>query len=156
MVAKIVSLEELDDIVAHARMNRRRIVFTNGCFDLIHVGHLRSLEEARKLGDMLIVGINDDESVRLLKGSHRPIFPAEERAELIAGFACVDQVIIFSGATVSELLLRFKPEIHAKGTDYSEATVPEKNVVLSYGGRVAITGDPKNHSSSDILRDLKS
>ncbi|MBN2381903.1 adenylyltransferase/cytidyltransferase family protein [bacterium] len=148
---KIVSLDELDRLCQKARTQNKRIIFTNGCFDLLHVGHLRSLSQAKKLGDLLIVGINNDQSVRSLKGPKRPIFPERERAELIAGFGCVDYVTIFAGQRVTELLLRLKPHVHAKGTDYTSENVPEREAVRSYGGEIAITGDPKNHSSSDIL-----
>jgi len=129
-----------------------RIVLANGCFDILHAGHVRYLEGARALGDMLVVGINSDEQVARLKGAGRPVLPERERAELVASLQAVDLVTIFAEPTVSELLLAIKPDVHAKGTDYTEETVPERDVVRSYGGRVAIVGDPKDHSTSEILK----
>ena len=129
-----------------------RVVLANGCFDILHAGHVRYLEGARALGDMLVVGINSDEQVARLKGAGRPVLPERERAELVASLQAVDLVTIFVEPTVTELLLAIKPDVHAKGTDYTEETVPERDVVRSYGGRVAIVGDPKDHSTSEILR----
>jgi len=129
-----------------------RIVLANGCFDILHAGHVRYLEGARALGDMLVVGINSDEQVARLKGAGRPVLPERERAELVASLGAVDLVTIFAEPTVTELLLAIKPDVHAKGTDYTEETVPERDVVRSYGGRVAIVGDPKDHSTSEILK----
>jgi len=129
-----------------------RIVLANGCFDILHAGHVRYLEGARALGDMLVVGINSDEQVARLKGPGRPVLPERERAELVASLQAVDLVTIFPEPTVTELLLAIKPDVHAKGTDYTEETVPERDVVRSYGGRVAIVGDPKDHSTSEILK----
>ncbi len=137
--------------VAIARKNGARIVFANGCFDLLHVGHVRYLEAARALGDLLIVAINSDEQVRVLKGDSRPFMPERERAEIVASIRAVDIVTIFHEPTVEELLRVIRPDIHAKGTDYTEDTVPEKDVVRSYGGRVAIVGDPKDHSTSEMV-----
>jgi rfaE bifunctional protein nucleotidyltransferase chain/domain len=129
-----------------------RIVLANGCFDILHAGHVRYLEGARALGDVLVVGINSDPQVARLKGAGRPILPERERAELVASLQAVDIVTIFDEPTVTELLLAIKPDVHAKGTDYTEETVPERDVVRSYGGRVAIVGDPKDHSTSEIIR----
>ena len=129
-----------------------RIVLANGCFDILHAGHVRYLEGARALGDMLVVGINSDEQVARLKGAGRPLLPERERAELVASLQAVDLVTIFAEPTVTELLLAIKPDVHAKGTDYTEETVPERDVVRSYGGQVAIVGDPKDHSTSEILK----
>jgi len=129
-----------------------RIVLANGCFDILHAGHVRYLEAARALGDVLVVGVNSDEQVARLKGAGRPILPERERAELVASLQAVDLVTIFPEPTVTELLLAIKPDVHAKGTDYTEETVPERDVVRSYGGRVAIVGDPKDHSTSEILQ----
>ena len=129
-----------------------RIVLANGCFDILHAGHVRYLEGARALGDLLVVGINSDEQVARLKGAGRPVLPERERAELVASLQAVDLVTIFAEPTVTELLLAIKPDVHAKGTDYTEETVPERDVVRSYGGRVAIVGDPKDHSTSEILK----
>ena len=133
------------------RKKGARIVLANGCFDVLHAGHVRYLQAAKVLGDLLVVGINDDRQVLLLKGVGRPVMRAAERAEIVASLEVVDLVTIFDEPTVENLLLAIKPDIHAKGTDYTEDTVPERDVVRSYGGRVAIVGDPKNHSTSEIL-----
>src|SRR5262249_20689060 len=123
----------------------------NGCFDLLHVGHVRYLAGAKAEGDRLIVAVNDDESVRSLKGAHRPILPATARAELVAALRVVDYVVIFSDRTVDRLLKLLRPDVHCKGTDYTIDTVPERETVRSYGGRVAIVGDPKDHSTRELL-----
>lgn len=133
------------------RQNGSTVVLANGCFDVLHVGHVRYLEGAKALGDLLVVGINSDPQVVALKGRGQPIVPERERAEVVASLAAVDFVTIFDEPTVETLLLAIKPDIHAKGTDYTEETVPERAVVRSYGGRVAIVGDPKTHSTSEIL-----
>jgi rfaE bifunctional protein nucleotidyltransferase chain/domain len=138
--------------VAIARRNGARIVFANGCFDILHVGHVRYLEAARGLGDLLVVGINGDAQVRALKGEGRPFVHERERAEVVASLRAVDLVTIFQEPTVEALLLAIRPDIHAKGTDYTEETVPERDVVRSFGGRVQIVGDPKDHSSSEMAR----
>ena len=135
---------ELADRVAADRRAGRRIAFANGCFDILHVGHVRYLEGARAEGDRLVVAINDDESVRALKGPGRPMLPAAARAELVAALRGVDYVTVFSGPTVAHLLERLQPDVHCKGTDYTTDTVPERDVVRAYGGRIAIVGDPKN------------
>lgn len=132
-----------------------RIVLANGCFDVLHAGHVRYLQGARALGDMLVVGINSDQQVARLKGQGRPLLPERDRAELVASLEAVDLVTIFAEPTVTELLLAIRPDIHAKGTDYTEETVPERDVVRSYGGRVAIVGDPKDHSTSEMIGRLK-
>lgn len=152
--SRILSREELLARVAAARADGARIVLANGCFDVLHVGHVRYLAGARELGDMLVVGINSDEQVARLKGAGRPVLPAAERAEIVASLEPVTYVTIFDEPTVTELLLSLKPDVHAKGTDYTEETVPERAVVRSYGGRVAIVGDPKEHSTSAILTRL--
>lgn len=126
-------------------------MFANGCFDVLHVGHIRYLQGAKSLGDLLVVGVNSDRQVAVLKGPGRPIMPDTERAEMVASIAAVDFVTVFDEPTVENLLLALRPDVHAKGTDYTEETVPEREVVRSYGGRVAIVGDPKNHSTSEIL-----
>jgi D-glycero-beta-D-manno-heptose 1-phosphate adenylyltransferase len=123
----------------------------NGCFDVLHVGHVRYLAGARDLGDILVVGVNSDNQVAIQKGAGRPILPASERAELVASLESVSYVTVFDEPTVEELLLALKPDVHAKGTDYTVETVPERDVVRSYGGEVAIVGDPKDHSTSQIL-----
>lgn len=152
--SRILNREELLARVDAARANGAKIVLANGCFDVLHVGHVRYLAGARELGDVLVVGINSDEQVVQLKGQGRPILPAEERAEIVASLESVTYVTIFDEPTVTELLLALKPDVHTKGTDYTEETVPERAVVRSYGGRVAIVGDPKDHSTSAILTRL--
>ena len=150
--ARIVDRNRLIARVAIARKNGARIVLANGCFDLLHVGHMRYLEGAKALGDVLVVGVNSDAQVRKQKGAGRPLMPERDRAEIIASIRAVDMVTIFPEPTVEELLLAIRPDIHAKGTDYTEETVPERSVVASYGGRVAIVGDPKDHASSEIAK----
>jgi rfaE bifunctional protein nucleotidyltransferase chain/domain len=133
----------------------RSVILANGCFDLLHAGHVRYLQGARSLGDLLVVGINSDDQVARLKGQGRPILPERERAEIVASLEVVDLVTIFEEPTVTELLLATRPDIHAKGTDYTEETVPERDVVRSFGGRVRIVGDPKDHSTSELIRRLQ-
>lgn len=149
--SRILNRDELILRIEQARSTGARIVLANGCFDVLHVGHVRYLAGARELGDVLVVGINSDEHVARLKGAGRPVMPAAERAELVASLESVTYVTIFDEPTVEQLLLTLKPDVHAKGTDYTEETVPEGAVVRSYGGRVAIVGDPKDHSTSAIL-----
>jgi len=138
-----------------ARLRRRlpglRVVLANGLFDMLHVGHVRYLEAARRLGDLLIVAVNDDRSARRLRGPGRPVVPAHDRARLVAALRCVDAVVIFGGPTVVPILTRIRPAVHCKGTDYTPATVPERAVVQGYGGRVAIAGDPKRHATSRLI-----
>jgi rfaE bifunctional protein nucleotidyltransferase chain/domain len=150
----ILTREQLIERVAPAREGGAKIVFANGCFDVLHVGHVRYLAGARELGDVLIVGINSDQQVALQKGAGRPVLPASERAEIVAALDSVTYVTIFDEPTVEELLLALKPDVHAKGTDYTADTVPERDVVRSYGGQVAIVGDPKDHSTSEIIARL--
>jgi rfaE bifunctional protein nucleotidyltransferase chain/domain len=138
-----------------ARKSGQTIVFANGCFDVLHAGHIRYLQGARELGDVLVVAINADDQVKALKGNARPILSELERAELVASISVVDFVTIFAEPTVEQLLLAIKPDVHAKGTDYTEETVPEREVVRAFGGRVAIVGDPKNHSTSEMLKRFK-
>jgi len=149
--ARILERNRLIARVAIARRGGARVVFANGCFDLLHVGHVRYLEAAKGLGDLLVVGVNSDEQVRRLKGEGRPFIPERERAEVIASLRAVDYVTVFHEPTVTELLLALRPDIHAKGTDYTEDSVPERDVVRSFGGRVQIVGDPKDHSSTEML-----
>ena len=132
----------------------KRVVMANGCFDMLHVGHVRYLQAAKKLGDVLVVAINSDRSVRKLKGSGRPILNEKERALLISSLACVDYVVIFNELNVIKVLQTLKPAIHAKGTDYTEASVPEGAIVRAYGGAVKIVGDPKNHATRDMIRQI--
>src|SRR5205814_10004603 len=148
----ILSESELVDAVARDRAAGRTIAFANGCFDLLHVGHVRYLKGAAAQGDRLIVAVNDDQSVAALKGPGRPILGAADRAALVAALRGVDYVVVFSGATVEGLLVRLKPDVHCKGTDYTVDTVPERAVVRAYGGRTAIVGDPKSHATRDLLR----
>lgn len=156
MTHKLRSLEQLKEVVRREKERGRAIVFANGCFDLLHVGHIRYLRGAREEGDFLVVGINSDSSVRALKGPDRPLMPEKERAELVAALEMVDAVVIFDDGTVDSLLLELRPEVHAKGTDYTADNVPERDTVLGYGGRVAIVGDPKDHSTRDYLHQIKS
>lgn len=148
---KVVSRDELVRRVADERAAGRTIAFANGCFDLLHVGHVRYLESAKREADVLVVAINDDESVRRLKGEGRPILAAADRAELVAALRCVDYVVLFAEQTVGPLLTTLKPDVHCKGTDYTVESVPERDIVVAYGGRTAIVGDPKDHSTRDLL-----
>jgi rfaE bifunctional protein nucleotidyltransferase chain/domain len=152
--SRILDRNRLIARVAIAKKNGARVVLANGCFDILHVGHIRYLEAARSLGDLLVVGVNSDEQVRVQKGDGRPHVGARERAEIIAALRSVDIVTIFQEPTVEALLLAIKPEIHAKGTDYTEESIPERDVVFSYGGRVAIVGDPKDHSTTEMIKRL--
>jgi rfaE bifunctional protein nucleotidyltransferase chain/domain len=134
------------------RRGGERIVLANGAFDLLHVGHVRYLRGAKELGGKLVVAINSDDSVRALKGEGRPVMPAEERAEIVAALADVDAVVIFPELDVRALIREIRPDIQAKGTDYTVDSVPERDAVAEYGGRVAIVGDAKHHSTSELLR----
>jgi len=147
----VLTDSELVAAVARERAAGKRIAFANGCFDVLHVGHVRYLEGAAAEGDCLVVAINDDRSVAALKGSGRPILTAADRAELVAGLRCVDYVVTFSDRNVERLLRLIEPDVHCKGTDYTVDTVPERAVVASYGGRTAIVGDPKDHATRDLL-----
>src|SRR6266851_9782633 len=149
--SRILNRSELKTAAEIARYQGKTIVFANGCFDVLHAGHVRYLEAARALGDILIVAVNSDEQAGRLKGAGRPLLPQDQRAEIVAALDAVDLVTIFDEPTVTELLLALKPDVHAKGTDYTEETVPERDVVRSFGGQVAIVGDPKNHSSSEMI-----
>jgi rfaE bifunctional protein nucleotidyltransferase chain/domain len=149
---KILGREELQRQVAAWRQAGDSITLANGCFDLLHVGHVRYLRAAKQFGGRLIVAINSDESVRALKGEGRPLMPAEERAEILSALADVDAVVIFSEKDVRALVREIRPNVHAKGTDYTASTVPERDVVAECGGRVEIVGDPKDHSATEIIR----
>ena len=153
--SKIVSRPRLQELLTERKQCGERIVFANGCFDTLHVGHVRYLEGARAEGDLLVVGVNGDASVGRLKGPSRPVLPAEDRALLVAALRSVDLVVVFEDDDVGRLLLRFRPDVHCKGTDYTPETVPEREVVRSYGGRVAIVGDPKDHDTSTLLARLR-
>lgn len=144
--------DELGRQVADWRHLGHKVILTNGAFDLLHVGHIRYLQAAKELGGKLVVAVNSDESVRALKGEGRPLMPAEERAEILAALADVDAVVIFPERDVRAIIQEIRPDIHAKGTDYTPDSVPEAEVVKNYGGRVQIVGDPKDHSTSEIIR----
>ena len=150
-MAALVSLEEAERLASAWRRAGKRIVLANGCFDLLHVGHVRYLRAARALGDALVVGLNSDTSVTRLKGPGRPLMPVAERAEIVGALAAVDAVVVFEEDTAEPLIARLRPDVHAKGTDYTADSVPERNAVLAAGGRVAIAGDPKDHSSKDLI-----
>ncbi|UCF35331.1 MAG: D-glycero-beta-D-manno-heptose 1-phosphate adenylyltransferase [Acidobacteriota bacterium] len=155
MVEKIQTLEKAAGIAAAARQNQQTVVLANGCFDLLHVGHIRYLQAAKEEGDLLIVAVNSDRSVRELKGPERPLMNEAERAEILAALACVDYVVIFDDSTVDRVLTTLRPDVHTKGTDYTPETVPERETVLGYGGRVAIVGDPKDHSTRNYLKEIR-
>jgi len=152
---KVVSRDELLQAVAGWRAEGKTVALANGLFDLVHVGHLRYLEDAAALADVLVVAINDDDSARTLKGEDRPIVPQHERAELIAGLRCVALVTLFGEATVEPLLRALVPDVHCKGTDYTSETVPERETARSLGIRVAITGDPKSHATRDLIAQIR-
>lgn len=153
-MGEVVTREELAEVVRRGRARGLSFAFANGGFDLLHVGHVRYLEAARQEADRLIVAVNDDASVRALKGPGRPVMAAADRAELVAALRAVDYVVIFPEPTVTPLLELLRPDVHCKGTDYSPDTVPERETVRAYGGRIAIVGDPKDHSTTDLLRRL--
>lgn len=154
-IEKILSRAALRDRVNEWRRSREQIVLSNGCFDLLHVGHIRYLRGAKALGGKLIVAINSDDSVRQIKGPGRPAMPAQERAEILASLSDVDAVVIFEEPDVRALIREIRPDVQAKGTDYTPDDVPERDEVRSYGGRVAIVGDPKDHSTTELLKQLQ-
>ena len=149
---KILSRDQLRERVAEWRRSGSCVTLANGCFDLLHVGHVRYLHAARELGGKLVVAVNSDDSVRGLKGAGRPLMPAEERAEILSALADVDAVVIFPENDVRAIIREIRPDFHAKGTDYTTETVPERDEVEACGGRVAIVGDPKDHSATEIIR----
>ena len=149
--AVVMTEAELVEAIARERAAGKTIAFANGCFDLLHVGHVRYLQGAAAEADRLVVAVNDDRSVAGLKGAGRPILSAAERAELVAALRGVHYVVVFGDANVERLLLMLKPDVHCKGTDYTVDTVPERAVVAGYGGRTAIVGDPKSHATRDLL-----
>ena len=149
--AKVLTRDELKRRVAAWRQAGESITLANGCFDLLHVGHVRYLHAAKQIGGRLIVAVNSDESIRALKGKGRPIMPAEERAEILSALADVDAVVVFAEKDVRALIREVRPDVHAKGTDYTAQTVPERDVVAECGGRVEIVGDPKDHSVTEII-----
>jgi D-glycero-beta-D-manno-heptose 1-phosphate adenylyltransferase len=154
LTEKVVSREQLVALVAADRRAGRTIAFANGCFDLLHVGHVRYLQAAAAEADRLVVAINDDETAGS-KGPGRPVLPAADRAEIVAGLRGVDYVTIFPEPTVAPLLMLLRPDVHCKGTDYTADSVPERDTVAAYGGRIAIVGDPKDHSTRDLLSRIR-
>jgi rfaE bifunctional protein nucleotidyltransferase chain/domain len=154
-MGRVLSREALMAAIAADRAAGRTIAFANGCFDLLHVGHVRYLQAAAREADRLVVAVNDDRSVACLKGRGQPILAAADRAEIVAAVRGVDYVTVFPETTVAPLLLALKPDVHCKGTDYTIDTVPERDTVASYGGKIAIVGDPKDHSTRDLLARIK-
>ena len=155
MMDKIIPRSEAAALGERLRGEGRTIVFANGCFDLLHVGHIRYLRGAKEQGGVLVVGVNSDGAVKALKGHGRPLMPEVGRAELVAALEFVDYVIVFDDLTVESLLLDLRPDVHCKGTDYTEQSVPERSVMESLGGKIRITGDPKGHSTREILADIR-
>ena len=155
-MGQVLNERDLVEAVHAERAEGRTIAFANGCFDVLHVGHVRYLADARAQADCLVVAINDDRSVSSLKGPGRPILSGTDRAGVVAALESVDYVVLFSDPDVNRLLGLLKPDVHCKGTDYTPETVPERDTVLAYGGRIAIVGDPKNHSTRDLLARIKS
>ncbi len=151
-MSKILTRDQLRSRIADWRRAGERIILTNGCFDLLHVGHVRYLRAAQALGGRVVVAVNSDQSVRRLKGDDRPVMPAEERAEILAALEPVDAVVIFDEPDVRALIRELRPDIHAKGTDYTAESVPEHDEVVACGGRVEIVGDPKDHSATEIIK----
>jgi rfaE bifunctional protein nucleotidyltransferase chain/domain len=154
MMPGIIPRDQAAELGRRLRREGRRIAFANGCFDILHVGHIRYLEGARQQGDVLVVGVNSDASVRALKGAGRPVLPEDARAELVAALSAVDYVVIFDDLTAERLLRDLRPHVHCKGTDYTEETVPEREAMRSLGGEVRIVGDAKNHSTRDLLESI--
>jgi rfaE bifunctional protein nucleotidyltransferase chain/domain len=152
---KLRSLEELKQIVSSKKSEGSRVVFANGCFDVLHVGHVRYLRDALDQGDLLIVGLNSDESVRRLKGEGRPVLDQEHRAFLLAALECIDYILIFEDDTVDRLLIELKPHLHCKGGDYTPETVPEKETVAQYGGSTSITGGGKVQSTRWLFEEIR-
>jgi rfaE bifunctional protein nucleotidyltransferase chain/domain len=153
-MASRLRISDLPALRARARRAGKSIALANGIFDLFHVGHLRYLEGAKALADVLVVAVNSDASTRRNKGPGRPVVPEAERAEIVAALACVDHVVVFGSRTVVPLIRKLRPDVHVKGTDYTPETIPEAAEVARYGGRAAVAGDPKDHSTTDMLRRL--
>jgi len=153
--APILDRDSLIDAVNDLRSNGKTVVLANGCFDLFHVGHVRYLLGAKAAGDVLVVGINSDRQTRELKGSNRPFMPENDRSEIVASLRCVDLVTIFDEPTVEELMRSIRPDFHAKGTDYTTETVPEREIMRELGGQVMIVGDPKDHSSTELIEAVR-
>ena len=152
---KILTREQLKRRVEKWRKSGEKVTLANGCFDVLHVGHVRYLHAAKELGGKLIVAVNSDDSVRVLKGDGRPHMPENERAEILAALVDVDAVVVFSEPDVRALMREIHPDIQAKGTDYTTESVPERDVIMDLGGRVEIVGDPKDHSATEILRQME-
>ena len=154
-MSRVFSREESIEAARRLHAEGRCLVFANGAFDLLHVGHVRYLEAARREGDFLLVGVNSDRSVRASKGPGRPVVPEAERAELVSALRCVDGVVVFDEASPAGLLSALRADVHAKGTDYTPGSVPERDVVAAYGGRTAIVGDPKDHATTDVIGKIR-
>ena len=154
-MGSVVALEEAARFVEDAKRAQKRVVLANGHFDLLHVGHVRYLEGARAAGDVLVVGVNGDEVTKKLKGPGLPILSAAERAEIVGALECVDVVVVFDDVNVAALLERLRPDVHCKGTDYTEDTVPEREVMRQLGGETCIVGDPKDHSTHDLITTIR-
>jgi rfaE bifunctional protein nucleotidyltransferase chain/domain len=154
-MGRVVSEAELSALVEADKAAGRTVAFANGCFDILHVGHVRYLAGAVAQADRLVVAVNDDQSVKLLKGAGRPVLSAADRAEMVAAVEGVDYVFTFADPDVNRLLQQLRPDVHCKGTDYTVDTVPERHTVLAYGGRIAIVGDPKDHSTRDLISRIK-
>ncbi len=148
----MTKVRTLDQLILELKDRKGTVALANGVFDLLHVGHLRYLQGAKALADTLVVAVNSDASTRAYKGPGRPVIPANERVELLSGLSCTDYVVVFEEADVRPILRALKPDIHVKGTDYTPETIPERDEVLAYGGRVAIAGDPKDHSTTALLK----
>jgi rfaE bifunctional protein nucleotidyltransferase chain/domain len=155
MIPTLVSLQELPALAQRAQAHAQKVVLANGAFDLLHVGHIRYLQAAKACGHILVVAVNSDASVRASKGPLRPVVPQNERVEMLLALRCVDYAVLFDSATVEPVIQLLKPHVHAKGTDYTENSVPEGNLVRSLGGVVKIVGDPKNHSTTQLIQHLE-
>ncbi len=153
---KIVSREQARQLADQWRRSGEKIILTNGCFDLLHVGHIRYLRAAKQLGGKVVVALNADESVRKIKGENRPLMPESERAEILAALEDVDAIVLFSEPDVRTVIRELRPDVQAKGTDYTPDSVPERDEVMAYGGKVEIVGDPKDHSTTEILEQMRS
>jgi rfaE bifunctional protein nucleotidyltransferase chain/domain len=154
MAQVILNHDELAKKIEELKKQGKKVIFANGCFDLLHVGHVRYLRGARALGDVLVLAINSDASVRRLKGPERPLLPLEDRLGILGAFEMIDYVTAFDDDTVSPLLLKLKPNVQVKGTDYTPDTIPEKDTVASFGGTVAVVGDPKDHASKNLIQEI--
>lgn len=153
---KLYTLSQLTKIIQEHKKRGQKVVLANGCFDLIHIGHIRYLKESKKKGDILVLALNSDSSIRKLKGEGRPILNQKERADIASAFYFIDYITFFDESNVEKVLLALKPDIHAKGSDYTEETVPEKETVKGYGGTIAITGGPKIKSTSQLIKEIAS